>query len=142
MTDSNYCKLLNCLQEKIKRMEKDIYKLKKKKIISSEIKNYKEKGKLFNISDKLEIIHLNPDNLNNIELGEYIFSNNKIYKYKNGKCETEFKNYMDALNGFKNSIIEFCNSYETENVEFNNKLVEFNECLHLWTFKMRQNIIV
>lgn len=30
MLDSNYCKLLNCLQEKIKRMEKDINKLKKK----------------------------------------------------------------------------------------------------------------
>ena len=127
MTDSNYCKILNCLQQKLKRIEKDINLLKTYKKETYK----KEKGKLFNISDELKTIHLNPTSFmdTDIKNGESIFTNNKIYTYIGNACNDELIEFKDDLIEFKDDLELINNKFQDQLNTYNDKLHELNNCL-------------
>lgn len=113
MSNSNICKIINCLTAKINKLEKQVY--------NNNPDNNKPKS--FNCTDEIKILYSNisefqenPDNNN------FIIDNNKLYQV-GSNCNTEYLNLLSSLEDFKNYI------NNTTLGDYESKLSIFNDCL-------------
>ena len=123
MSNSNMCKIINCLTAKINKLEKQV---------SNSCLFTEKKGKLFNCTDEIKILHSDINRFQeSTDNNNYIIIENKLYKFNDSNCFTEYDNLLASLNAIKNAIGDMNDIFFIENLfsEYDGKKIEFNSCL-------------
>jgi len=120
MSNSNICKIINCLTARIHKLEKQV---------CNNCFLSQNKGKLFNCTDEIKILHSDISSFQG-STNNYIIINNKLYQ-GGINCNTEYVNLLDSLQILKGEIENNQNNQNIPNslADCLATLDEFNICL-------------
>ena len=91
MSNSNICKIINCLTAKIHKLEKQV---------CNNCLLSQNKGKLFNCTDEIKILHSDINDFQgSMDNNNYIIIDNKLYQYSG--CDVRYGNLRSSLEDFK-----------------------------------------